>query len=40
MQKEVLVAYANRLTDHSLPLTPQMLKNIAEQVAKTKLRKD
>jgi len=39
-QEEVLIAHANRLTDRGLPPTPQMLKNIAEQVAKTKLGKN
>ncbi|KAJ9624496.1 hypothetical protein H2203_005231 [Taxawa tesnikishii (nom. ined.)] len=38
-QEEVLVAHLNRLTDGGLPPTPQVLKNIAEQVAKTKLER-
>ena len=39
-QEEVLIAHANRLTDRGLPPTPQILKNIAEEIAKTKLGKN
>jgi len=36
-QEEVLIAHLNRLTDRGLPPTPQIVRNIAEEVAKTKL---
>lgn len=39
-QEEVLIAHLNRLTDRGLPPTPQMLKNIAEEIVKTKLGKN
>lgn len=36
-QEEVLIEHANKLTDRGIPPTPQILKNIAEEIAKTKL---
>ena len=39
-QEEVLIGHLNRLTDRGLPPTPQILKNIAEEIAKTKLGKN
>lgn len=37
-QEEVLIAHINRLIERGLPPTPQIVRNIAEEVAKTKLR--
>ncbi|KAJ9644779.1 hypothetical protein H2199_003744 [Coniosporium tulheliwenetii] len=36
-QEEALIKHIDKLTDRGLPPTPQMVKNIAEEVAKTKL---
>ncbi|TKA64731.1 hypothetical protein B0A49_13002, partial [Cryomyces minteri] len=36
-QEEVLVGHVNKLTDRGLPPTHQVLKNIAEEIAKTRL---
>jgi hypothetical protein len=36
-QEEVLITHVNRLTERGLPPTPQIVRNIAEEVAKTKL---
>ena len=36
-QEEVLVRHINDLTDRGLPPTPRIVKNIAEEIAKTKL---
>jgi hypothetical protein len=38
-QEEALVGHINKLTDRGLPPTPQMVKNIAEEIVKTKLGK-
>ena len=36
-QEEVLVGHVNKLTARGLPPTPQMVKNMAEEIANTKL---
>ena len=33
----MLITYINRLTERGLPPTPQIVRNIAEEVAKTRL---
>lgn len=38
-QEEVFIGHANKLTARGLPLTSQMVKNIAEEIGKTKLGK-
>ena len=37
IQEEALIEHVNKLTDRGIPPTPQILKNIAEELAKTKL---
>jgi hypothetical protein len=37
IQEEVLIEHCNRLTDRGIPPTPQILTNIAEELAKKKL---
>ena len=37
IQEEALIEHANKLTDRGIPPTPQILKNIAEEISKTKL---
>src|SRR3954471_4437464 len=37
IQEEALIGHVNKLTDRGLPPTPQILKNIAEELSKTKL---
>ncbi|XP_044720094.1 tc5 transposase DNA-binding domain-containing protein [Hirsutella rhossiliensis] len=36
-QEEILIGHVNKLTDRGIPPTPQMLKNIAEEIAGTEL---
>jgi hypothetical protein len=36
-QEETLIEYVNKLNDRGFPPTPQILKNIAESVTKTRL---
>ena len=36
-QEETLIEYVNKLNDRGFPPTPQILKNIAESIAKTRL---
>ena len=36
-EEEVLIAHVNKLTDRGIPPTPQILKNIAEEIAKVTL---
>jgi Tc5 transposase DNA-binding domain len=36
-QEEVLIQYINKLSDRGLPPTPQIVKNIAEEIAYVKL---
>ena len=36
-QEETLITYVNKLNDRGFPLTPQILKNIAESIAYTTL---
>ncbi|KAM4061941.1 DDE superfamily endonuclease [Hirsutella rhossiliensis] len=36
-QEEILIGHVNKLTNRGIPPTPQMLKNIAEEIAGTKL---
>jgi hypothetical protein len=36
-QEDTLIEYVNKLTDRGFPPTPQILKNIAESIAHTKL---
>jgi hypothetical protein len=36
-QEEALIEYINKLTDRGFPPTPQILKNIAESIAKRQL---
>jgi hypothetical protein len=37
IQEEALIGHVNKLTDRGIPPTPQILINIAEELAKTKL---
>jgi hypothetical protein len=37
MQEEMLIEHANKLTDRGITPTPQILKNIAEEISKMKL---
>ena len=37
IQEEALIEHANKLTDRGIPPTPQILKNIAEEISRTKL---
>src|SRR5207248_7946356 len=37
IQEEALIGHINKLTDRGFPPTPQILKNIAEELSKTKL---
>jgi hypothetical protein len=39
-QEETLVKYINKLSDRGLPPTPQMVKNLAEELAKLKVGKN
>jgi hypothetical protein len=39
-QEESLIEYINKLSDRGFPPTPQILKNIAEGIAKSKLGKN
>ena len=39
-QEETLIAYINKLNNRGFPLTPQILKNIAESIAHTTLGKN
>ena len=39
-QEEVLIEYVNKLNDRGFPPTPQILKNIAESIAKEPLGPD
>jgi hypothetical protein len=36
-EEEVLIGHVNKLTDRGIPPTPQILKNIAEEIAKVAL---
>jgi hypothetical protein len=36
-QEETLIEYVNKLNDRDFPPTPQILKNIAESIVKTRL---
>src|SRR5436305_7849870 len=37
LQEEALIKHANKLTDRGIPPTTQILKNIAEELAKVKI---
>ena len=37
IQEEALIEHINKLTDRGIPPTPQIVKNIAEELAKSKL---
>ncbi|KAK5017728.1 hypothetical protein LTR16_002049, partial [Cryomyces antarcticus] len=37
VQKEALIEHANKLTDTGLPSTPQMVRDIAEEIARTQI---
>jgi transposase-like protein len=37
IQEEALIEHANKLTNQGIPPTPQILKNIVEEISKAKL---